>query len=195
MKHLNIDFVSRPRWQLPVAARARAVLAVIGGLTAIAAAALAWQAWQLDRQIAESEQLIVLTRQELHMRTPPPRPPLRLSEAQVAAINGVIGQLNTPWPAMLDAFESVATGEIALLQIEPDNRRHLVKGVAEAKDYQGMLDYLAALGSVAPFGRAMVSKQEINDRDPNRPLRFVFEALLDDRQTNAAGGHLPRERR
>jgi hypothetical protein len=103
-----------------------------------------------------------------------------LSAAQVLAVNGAIGQLNTPWPALLDAFESVARADIALLQIEPDNQRRLVKGVAEARDHQTMLDYLAALGAAAPFSRALVSKQEINDKDPNRPLRFSFEALFDD---------------
>jgi hypothetical protein len=43
-----------------------------------------------------------------------------------------------------------------------------------------MLDYLAALGSVAGrLSGAMVSKQEVNEKDPNRPLRFLFEALLE----------------
>lgn len=195
MRRLNIDFVARPLWRLPVAARLRAILAVLGGLALSAAATLAWQAQQLDRQITESAQAVMLARQALLARTPP-RPPLRLSAVQVAAINGAIGQLNTPWPAMLDAFESVATAEIALLQIEPDNRRRLVKGVAEAKDHRGMLDYLAALGSVAPFARAVVTRQEISDRDPNRPLRFLFEALLDDGETTAtAPGGQPQERR
>ena len=73
-----------------------------------------------------------------------------------------------------------ASTDIALLQIEPDHRRRLVKGVAEARDHQRMVDYLELLGSVAPFAGAMVTRQEVNEKDPNRPLRFMFEALLDD---------------
>ena len=53
-----------------------------------------------------------------------------------------------------------------------------MKGVAEAKNHQQMLLYLAVLGAVDPFAGAMVRKQEINEKDANRPLRFMFEALL-----------------
>ena len=186
MKPMHVDFVVRPLWRQPVAARGRAILIALGAVAGVAAVALSWQVLHLERQIAETTQAIALARHEVAARTPPPRPPLLLSEAQVLAINGAIGQLNTPWPAMLDAFESVATAKVALLQIEPDNRRRLVKGVAEARDHQGMLDYLAALGSAAPFVRAVVSKQEINDRDPHRPLRFSFEALFDETSGDSA---------
>lgn len=196
MKPLNIDFVVRPRWRLPAAARSRAMLIALGGVAVLAAATLAWQVLGLERQIADTAQAISQVRHEVAAHTPAPRPPLLLSEAQVLAINGTIGQLNTPWPALLDAFESVASAEVALLQIEPDKHRRLVRGVAEARDHQGMLDYLAALGSAAPFARALVSKQEINDRDPNRPLRFTFEAMFDDATANGPGidGAAPRER-
>lgn len=171
MKPLNIDFVVRRPWQQPLATRSRAILIALGGVAVLAAAALAWQVLQLERQLAESAQAIARAGQEVAGHTPPPRPPLFLSAAQVLAINAAIGQLNTPWPALLDAFESVASADIALLQIEPDYRRRLVKGVAEAMNHQTMLDYLAALGAAAPFARALVIKQEINDKDPNRPDR------------------------
>ncbi|WP_291995071.1 hypothetical protein [Candidatus Accumulibacter sp. ACC003] len=180
MKPLHIDFVDRPPWRLPIAGRARTILIALATVVLLAGVALAWYALQLGRQVAETSQAIALARRELLTHTPPTPPPLRLSEAQVLAINAAIGQLNTPWPALLDGFESVASADVALLQIEPDKRRRLVKGVAEAKDHQRMLDYLAALGSAPPFARAMVTRQEINEKDANRPLRFMFEALLDE---------------
>ena len=195
MQRVNIDFVVRPLWQQPLAVRSRAILIALAGVLVLAGAALAWQVLGLERQLAETAQAMALARRELAARTPPPRPPLHLSAAQVLAINAAIGQLNTPWPALLDGFESVASADIALLQIEPDNQRRLVKGVAEARDHQGMLDYLAALGAAAPFARALVSKQEINDRDPNRPLRFSFEALLDDGDGPANNSAASHERR
>jgi hypothetical protein len=200
MKPLNIDFVVRPPWQQPLATRSRAILIALGGVAVLAAAALAWQVLQLERQLAESTQAIAGPPGNCRPYAAAATAAV-LSAAQVLAINGAIGQLNTPWPALLDAFESVASGDIALLQIEPDNRRRLVKGVAEAMDHQGMLDYLAALGAAAPFARALVSKQEINDKDPNRPLRFSFEALFDDTPgkgpaSDRATPHArPRERR
>jgi hypothetical protein len=54
MKPLNIDFVVRPPWQQPLATRSRAILIALGGVAVLAAAALAWQALQLERQLAES---------------------------------------------------------------------------------------------------------------------------------------------
>lgn len=180
MKPLNIDFVERPLWRLPVATRQRQILIGIAVATALAALAVFWQWQQLDRQLAEATQAIAEARQEIVARTPPAPVPLHLSEPQIVAINSAIAQLNTPWPALLDGFERLAGADIALLQIEPDHRRRLVKGVAEAKDHQRMLGYLALLGSTAPFAGAMVTRQEVNEKDPNRPLRFMFEAWLDD---------------
>lgn len=180
MKPLHIDFVERPLWRLPVAIRQRQILAAIAVTTALAAAAVFWQWQHLDRQLAEATQAIAEAGQEIVARTPPAPLPLLLAEPQIVAINSAIAQLNTPWPAVLDAFERLADTEIALLQIEPDHRRRLVKGVAEARDHQRMLGYLELLGSTAPFAGAMVTRQEVNEKDPNRPLRFMFEARLDD---------------
>ena len=189
MKRLDIDFVERAPWHLP---RRRLLLLLLLGVALLLSALLLAGQWrQLDQQLAATTQAIALARREVALRTPPPAPPLLLSEAQVVAVNGAIGQLNTPWPALLDGFERVATAEVALLQIEPDPRRRLIKGVAEARDHQRMLDYLAALGAVAPFAGAMVTRQEVNEKDPNRPLRFMFEALLDDRSVTAAQGGEP----
>jgi hypothetical protein len=181
MKRLHIDFVATPLWRLPVAARARQILIGLAALALLAGAAIAWQWRQLEQQIAATTEAIARARHAIVQHTPPPRSPLLLSAQQIAAVNHAIGQLNIPWPAVLDGFESVATADVALLQIEPDPRRRLVKGVAEAKNHQRMLAYLAALGAAAPFTGAMVSKQEINEKDPHRPLRFLFEARLDER--------------
>jgi len=180
MRRLRIDFVQPPLWRLPVAGRDRRILLAFSALAALAGAALAWHWVETAREIDEAKQAIAVARQELVERMPPPAPPLLLSELQVRATNSAIAQLNTPWPAVLDGFERVATADIALLQIEPDHRRGLVKGIAEAKNHQQMLLYLAVLGAVDPFAGAMVRKQEINEKDVNRPLRFMFEALLEE---------------
>ena len=186
MKPLDIDFVDRSLWRRPLASRQRQILIGIGVAEALTALVVVWQWRQLDGQLDETKQAIALARQEIVARTPPVPAPLLLSEPQIVAINSAIGQLNTPWPALLDGFERVASTDIALLQIEPDHRRRLVKGVAEARDHQRMVDYLELLGSVAPFAGAMVTRQEVNEKDPNRPLRFMFEALLDDSAAAAA---------
>lgn len=181
MKRLCLDFVQGRPWRLPRAARERQLLLGIAALTVLGAGLVAWQWLQIEWQIDDTSDAIAVLRRELLLRNPPRSAPLALSAQQIAATNDIIAQLNTPWPALLDGFESVATTDVALLQIEPDHRRGVVKGLAEAKSHQRMLVYLARLGSVTPFAGALVNKQEINDRDPNRPLRFLFEARMDDR--------------
>lgn len=181
MKRVHLDFVQSGLWRLPATARERQLLFGIAALIVLSAAIIAWKWLQIERQIDETSEAIAVVRRELLLRSPPRSAPLQLSAQQIAASNDIIAQLNTPWPALLDGFERVATTDIALLQIEPDHRRRLVKGLAEAKNHQRMLVYLARLGSVSPFAGALVNKQEINDRDANRPLRFLFEARLDDR--------------
>ncbi|HRE87300.1 MAG: hypothetical protein AW09_004499 [Candidatus Accumulibacter phosphatis] len=192
MKRLQVDFVAPSLWRLPVTARSRLLLVTLALLAFFVGMAILWQWLRLDRQVEAAHAALALARQQVVLQTPPARVSLVLSEPEIIAINSAIGQLNTPWPELLDAFESVATPDIALLQIEPDHRRRLVKGLAEAKDHQHLLAYLAALGSTRPFAGAMVSKQEINEKDPTRPLRFLFEALLDDGSGEVAGGQ-PRE--
>jgi hypothetical protein len=130
----------RPLWRRPAATRQRQILIAARSGDALAWHGLVWQWQQLDQQLDETTQAIALARQEIVARTPPPPAPLLLSEQQIVAINNAIGQLNTPWPALLDGFERVVSADIALLQIEPDHRRRLVKGVAEAKNHQRMLD-------------------------------------------------------
>ena len=181
MKRLHLDFVQARPWRLPAAARERQLFLGIAALTVLGAGLIAWQWLQIERQIEETSDAIAAVRGELLLRNPPRSAPLALSAQQIAATNDIVAQLNTPWPAVLDGFESVASSDVALLQIEPDHRRRVVRGLAEAKNHQRMLVYLARLGSASPFTGALVNKQEINDRDPNRPLRFLFEARLEDR--------------
>ena len=85
MKPLNIDFVERPLWRLPVASRQRQILAAIAITTALAAAAVFWQWQQLDRQLAEATRAIAQAHQEIVARTPPAPVPIHLSEPQIVA--------------------------------------------------------------------------------------------------------------
>lgn len=186
MKPVQVDFVDVPLWQLPSPGARRRVAVALAVLLALGGGVLVWRWLDLEQEIAGIDSAIAFARRDLAARTPAAPPPLVLGEQQVKAINQVVGQLNTPWPALFDGVESVATPEIALLQIEPDSRRRLVKGLAEARGHSQMLAYLSLLGGTRPFAGAVVGKHEVNEKDPNRPLRFLFEVALDDRPVPAA---------
>ena len=102
--------------------------------------------------------------------------PVSISELQGSAVNGAISQLNLPWRDVFDAIEAATPATIALLSLEPDAKKHLLKGMAEAKTSDDMIAYVASLKQQPFFSHVALTRHEINAQDPNRPLRFQFEA-------------------
>lgn len=107
---------------------------------------------------------------------PPP-----LAAARVDAINGAILQLNLPWPALRQAIGAATPATVALLALEPDARRRSLKISAETRDPDAMIDYVAQLKRQTLFGEVLLLRHEINEVDPNRPLRFEIEATWNTR--------------
>lgn len=99
-----------------------------------------------------------------------------ISEAQASAVNSAIQQLNLPWGRLLTAIERATPSSVALLELQPDAKRHLVKGVAEAKAADTMLAYIKRLKQQPYMGNVILTKHEVSGQDTNRPLRFEFEA-------------------
>jgi Tfp pilus assembly protein PilN len=101
-----------------------------------------------------------------------------LSQVQILGYNSVIRQLNLPWKNLFDDLETLTPADVALLSIEPDGRRSIVKLVAEAKTLVTLLDYSAKLQQNGIFGRLTYSKHETNEQDSNKPVRLSFELEL-----------------
>jgi Tfp pilus assembly protein PilN len=91
-------------------------------------------------------------------------------------VNAAVLQLNLPWRALRDAVREATPAGVALLALEPDARRRSLRITAEAKDSDAMLDYVAALGRGGWFGAVHVARHEIDERHPQRPLRFQVDA-------------------
>ncbi|SFQ19681.1 hypothetical protein [Ralstonia sp. NFACC01] len=100
--------------------------------------------------------------------------PIRADQA--ASVNKAISQLNLPWRQLLQDVEASTPKEIALLSIEPDAKRNVLKGTAEAPDSAGMLAYLTQLRSRGHFESVLLTRHELNEQDSMHPLRFQFEA-------------------
>jgi Tfp pilus assembly protein PilN len=99
-----------------------------------------------------------------------------ITELQAKALNSAIVQLNLPWRDLLDALETATPDTIALLSLEPDGKKNLLKGIAEAKTAEDMLHYIEALKRQPFFGTVNLTKHAVNEQDPNKPLRFQFDA-------------------
>jgi Tfp pilus assembly protein PilN len=102
--------------------------------------------------------------------------PSPISDLQAGAVNRAISQLNLPWHDVLQAIEAATPAAIALLALEPDAKTHRIKAMAEAKNSDDMFAYLASLNRQAFFNAVVLTRHDINEQDPNRPIRFQFEA-------------------
>jgi Tfp pilus assembly protein PilN len=99
-----------------------------------------------------------------------------ISDLQAAAVNSAILQLNLPWRALHDAVGAATPPNIALLAIEPDARRRSIKITAETKTSDAMIAYIEALKEQELFTGVALTRHEINELDPNKPIRFQLEA-------------------
>jgi uncharacterized protein YneF (UPF0154 family) len=100
----------------------------------------------------------------------------RISEQQAAAVNAAVMQLNLPWRALQDAIGAATPPTIAMLALEPDARKRSMKITAEAKSSDAMIAYVEELKKQELFSDVALSRHEINEQDPARPIRFQIEA-------------------
>ena len=103
-------------------------------------------------------------------------PPLPVSAAQAAAVNGAILQLNLPWRELQDAVAAATPRTIALVALEPDPRKQVLKITAEAQSSDDMVDYVAELKQQETFSTVALTRHDVQEADPHRPLRFQLEA-------------------
>jgi Tfp pilus assembly protein PilN len=99
-----------------------------------------------------------------------------LPAAQVGAVNATVRQLNLPWRALHDAVAAATPATVALLALEPDAKKSSVRITAETRSSDDMIAYVEQLRAVDWFSGVLLTRHEINDQDPNRPIRFQIDA-------------------
>ncbi|MRW93059.1 hypothetical protein GJ699_23960 [Duganella sp. FT80W] len=173
---MNIDFAPRSLRRTLFHLHP-AVLALAGvGLLLCAGAAVV--GWKLLEQQRERQHQLQHLRERVAALTARPQEVARIAipEAQAAFVNGAIMQLNLPWRELQDAVLAATPRTVALLAMEPDPRKRILKITAETKNSDDMVDYIAALKEQESFSGVVLTRHEINEQDPNRPLRFQLEA-------------------
>ncbi len=88
----------------------------------------------------------------------------------------ILLQLSMPWNELFASVESVEAPNVALLGIESDIDKQRVKISAEAKNLGAMLDYLRALEGRPTFADVYLQSHQIQQQDPQHPVRFVLTA-------------------
>ena len=177
MKPTHIDFappsLRRTLFRTPV--RSAALLFAIACLCF--SAAMQFKAYREEREQVEALQAALAARSQAARPLPvSAQPKLALPESQVQAVNDAVMQLNLPWRDLYDAVRAATPGNVALLALEPDAKRRTLRITAETRNSDDMLAYVARMQEQAWFGSVVLTRHEIAEQDPNRPLRFQVAA-------------------
>jgi hypothetical protein len=96
---------------------------------------------------------------------------------EVEHANEVLRQLTLPWDELFQAVESAAGKKIALLALEPDTEKRMVKISGEAKDFSSLLNYVMQLEERDVFGPVYLQNHQVKLQDPDKPVRFSLLAV------------------
>ena len=96
--------------------------------------------------------------------------------SEVKLAQATLQRLALNWDALFVALESARVTGVALLAIEPDPGKNVVKLTAEAKSAEDMLGYIERLQAAEGLSDVILASHEIKPSDPHQPLRFSVTA-------------------
>jgi hypothetical protein len=99
-----------------------------------------------------------------------------VSAEEFAEARSVVARFAAPWPTLFAAIESVRIDDVALLAIEPDPASGHVLISGEGKDYLAVLTYVARLEAQPGLSRVHLSRHEVREAEPRRPVSFSVSA-------------------
>jgi Tfp pilus assembly protein PilN len=171
VKPLHIDFAPRslqrtlhntaPGWWAVMLAGLLAGLSAAVAIGHMAGHERAQQARERERQAASAAM--------------PVASKVEISPAQATAVNAAVLQLNLPWRDLHEAVQEATPATVALLALEPDARTRKLRISGEAKNSDAMISYVEKLKEQPFFVSAVLARHEVNEQDPNLPLRFQVE--------------------
>ncbi len=97
-------------------------------------------------------------------------------QTEVRAANEVLQQLALPWNTLFTALESTGDKQIALLSIQPDAGKRIVRISGEAKDFDALLAYMARIEQSKILRQVYLNSHEIRVQDAEKPVRFALTA-------------------
>jgi len=98
------------------------------------------------------------------------------SLAELTAARETILRLSMPWDNVFSALKSARSDDVVLLSIEPDPDSGSVSIAGEGKSYPAILAYVASLSQEETLKDVFLTKHEVRQNDPRRPLSFTVSA-------------------
>ena len=94
----------------------------------------------------------------------------------VAFSNQIINKLNLPWGDLFQSLGKAHSDEVALLGIEPNIKKGVVKLSGEARNFKAMFDFMRDLNTKSGMKKVYLIEHKVNEQDPDRPIHFTLEA-------------------
>ena len=96
--------------------------------------------------------------------------------AEVKEANEVLAQLTLPWDTLFKDIDSAQKDQVALLAIEPDAAKRVIKIMGEAKDLDAMLGYIRFLQKKESLTGVYLQSHHVDQQTAEKPVRFALLA-------------------
>lgn len=102
----------------------------------------------------------------------------RALREELQRARAVTEQLSLPWGRLFRAVEAAATKQVALIALQPESGRGVVRITAEARDLAEALEFVRRLAATRQLRGVHLASHQIQTDDAQRPVRFVVLGSL-----------------
>lgn len=172
MSELRLDY--QPNAAFPWLGVALLVMAILGMIT------LGNHYSRLSEQVSSAEAKFSHSQNSANRSNSPIQNSVELAQ-EISNANEVLHQLSVPWEALFQAVESSGGGKVTLLALEPDVEKHQVKINGETKNFKSLTNYLTQLQGQLVFGSVYLQSHQVQQQDPDKPVRFSLLATWQEK--------------
>lgn len=172
MRAISLDYQhNRRRWHWPD------ILLLVGGLSLSAYVGIHYANVSAEIDSLEAKQT-AFERTSNHQAADSRLASLDAQQlrAEVKQANDVLAQLALPWEALFKDIESSQKDRVALLSIEPDPAKRVVRIMGEAKDLDAMLGYVRFLQNKGSLTGVYLQSHHVEQQTAEKPVRFAVLA-------------------
>ena len=152
---------------------------IVLGVVAAGVVALGIYYQNISSQAMQLEEMVAKVEKKTHpeqLETNTPAVDTRQAGAEIKVANEVIMQLTLPWDELFTALEEANSSNIALLGIEPNATKRLVRVTGEAKNSAALFAYIRVLQANKSMSGVYLKHQQVQEQSPEKPIRFTLDA-------------------
>lgn len=185
MSVINLSFIKPPAFSLNRVNFWGVILFVLGLLAA-------FLAWDYHQRLSIKQANIEAQLETLEAYSPKPKQQAvqtyRLPKREVKAIKQMVAVLTLPWDALFRMIEAIKHKNIALLELNPNNKKRQVVIRGEAKNLRSVFSYIRVLDASALLNNVYLQTHSVDNNNPDKPVVFTIHGswVTDTNQITAS---------